>query len=255
MQSLKDVYGQTLKFDENFSFCPGCGHGIVTRLVAETIEHFGIREKTIAVAGIGCGGFSHHYLDIDAIEAMHGRAPAVAIGYQMAMPDNIVYTYQGDGDMSSIGLAELLHAANRGVPITCIMVNNSLYGMTGGQMSPATLPGQVTTTTPKGRDPSIHGNPLLVPEMMRAMKGVAYLARETVADFQGIMKAEQSIRNAFECQIKGLGFSFVEVIVPCPTGLKMTATDAYAWSAKNALECFTPQVFKNCLEQQKIPVA
>ena len=157
--------------------------------------------------------------------------------------------------MSSIGLAELLHAANRGVPITCIMVNNSLYGMTGGQMSPATLPGQVTTTTPKGRDPSIHGNPLLVPEMMRAMKGVAYLARETVADFQGIMKAEQSIRNAFECQIKGLGFSFVEVIVPCPTGLKMTATDAYAWSAKNALECFTPQVFKNCLEQQKIPVA
>lgn len=252
MQALKEYYGETLKFDENFSFCPGCGHGIVTRLVAEAIEHFNIREKTIAVAGIGCGGFSHHYMEIDAIEAMHGRAPAVALGYRASLPDNFVYTYQGDGDMSSIGLAELMHAANRGESITCIMVNNSLYGMTGGQMSPASLIGQVTSTTPQGRDPEIHGNPLLVPEMMRAMNGVAYLARETVADFQSIMKAGQSIRNAFECQIKGLGFSFVEVVVPCPTGLKLKATDAYTWSAKNALSCFKPQIFKNKLEQPAV---
>ena len=251
MQTLADYYGKTLKFDKLFSYCPGCGHGIVTRLVAETIEAMGIREKTVSVVGIGCGGFSHHYMEIDAIEAMHGRSPAVAVGYKTGMPDNIVYTYQGDGDMSAIGLAELLHAANRGVPITCIMVNNSLFGMTGGQMSPTTIAGQVTSTTAKGRDVHTQGYPLLVPELMRAMKGVAYLARESVADANSINKAAKSIRNAFECQAKGLGFSFVEVIVPCPTGLKMKVLDSYAWSAKEALGYFQPQVFKNELEQNR----
>ncbi len=249
MQTLADYYGKTLKFDKLFSYCPGCGHGVVTRLVAETIEAMGIREKTVSVVGIGCGGFSHHYMEIDAIEAMHGRSPAVAVGYKTGMPDNIVYTYQGDGDMSAIGLAELLHAANRGVPITCIMVNNSLFGMTGGQMSPTTIPGQVTSTTAKGRDIHIQGYPLLVPELMRAMKGVAYLARESVVDAKSINKAARSIRNAFECQARGLGFSFVEVIVPCPTGLRMKVLDSYAWSAKEALGHFQPQVFKNELEQ------
>ncbi|MDD4702082.1 MAG: thiamine pyrophosphate-dependent enzyme [Desulfovibrio sp.] len=251
MQTLADYYGKTLKFDKLFSYCPGCGHGVVTRLVAEAIEALGIREKTISVVGIGCGGFSHHYMEIDAIEATHGRSPAVAVGYKMAQPDNIVFTYQGDGDTSAIGLAELLHAANRGIPVTCIMVNNSLFGMTGGQMSPTTIAGQVTTTTGKGRDIHAHGYPLLVPELMRAMKGIAYLARESVADAKSINKAAKSIRNAFECQVKGLGFSFVEVIVPCPTGLKMKVSDAYAWTASEALGYFQPQVFKNELEQNR----
>lgn len=251
MQTLADYYGRTLKFDKLFSYCPGCGHGVVTRLVAEAVEALGIREKTISVVGIGCGGFSHHYMEIDAIEATHGRSPAVAVGYKMARPDNIVFTYQGDGDTSAIGLAELLHAANRGIPVTCIMVNNSLFGMTGGQMSPTTIAGQVTTTTGKGRDVHTHGYPLLVPELMLAMKGIAYLARESVADAKSINKAAKSIRNAFECQVRGLGFSFVEVIVPCPTGLKMKVSDAYAWTASEALGYFQPQVFKNELEQNR----
>ncbi len=251
MQTLADYYGKTLKFDKLFSYCPGCGHGITTRLIAETIESLGIQESTVSVVGIGCGGFSHHYLEIDAIEAMHGRSPAVAVGYKTGMPENIVYTYQGDGDMSAIGLSELLHAANRGVPITCIMINNSVFGMTGGQMSPTSLVGQVTATTAKGRDAVTHGYPLLVPEMMRAMKGVAYLARETVVDHKSILKAAKSIRNAFECQIKKIGFSYVEVIVPCPTGLKMNVKDAYAWTEKEALDYFKPQVFKNELEQSR----
>ena len=251
MQTLADYYGKTLKFDKLFSYCPGCGHGIATRLVAEAIESLGIREITTSVVGIGCGGFSHHYMEVDAIEAIHGRSPAVAIGYKMGLPDNIVFTYQGDGDMSGIGLAELLHAANRGAPITCIMINNSLFGMTGGQMSPTSLVGQVTSTTPKGRDALVHGHPLLVPEMMRAMSGVAYLARETVVDHKSILKAAKSVRNAFECQVKKLGFSYVELIVPCPTGLKMKVADAYAWTAKEVLDWFTPQVFKNELERSR----
>ena len=250
MHSLADYYGDTLKFDKLFSYCPGCGHGITTRIVAEAIESLGIRERTTAVVGIGCGGFSHHYMEIDAIEAIHGRSPATAIGYKMGLPDNIVFTYQGDGDMSAIGLAEVLHAANRGVPITCIMINNSVFGMTGGQMSPTTLPGQVTATTSQGRDIHTHGYPLLVPELMRAMKGVAYLARESVVDHKSIIKAAKSVKNAFECQIKGLGFSYVEIIVPCPTGLKVNVASAYDWLAKEALGYFTPQVFKNELEKR-----
>lgn len=250
MQTLADYYGKTLKFDKLFNYCPGCGHGIVTRLVVEAIEELGIREKSMAVVGIGCGGFSHHYMEVDAIEAIHGRSPATAIGYKLALPDHVVFTYQGDGDTSAIGLHEIMHAANRGMPITCIMINNSVFGMTGGQMSPTTIPGQVTPTTPRGRDTAMHGYPLLVPEMMRAMEGVAYLARESVVDAKSIINAGKSIRNAFECQLKGLGFSFVEVISPCPTGLHLNVLDAYDFAAKETLNYFQPQVFKNALEKK-----
>lgn len=249
MQALSRFYGKTLLLDKPFSYCPGCGHGIVTRLVAETIESLGVRDRTISVVGIGCGGFSHHSLDIDAIEAMHGRAPSVAAGFKIASPENIVFTYQGDGDASAIGLSDLMHAANKGLPITCIMVNNSVFGMTGGQMSPTSLEGQVTTTTPKGRDVHLHGYPLLVPEMMREMSGVKYLARESIADAKAIMRAGRSIRAAFECQLRNAGFAFVEVIVPCPTGLRMNVPDAYKWCATQMIEYFKPQVFKNEMEQ------
>lgn len=248
MHQLAQLYGDTLYYDKPFNYCPGCGHGIVTRLVAETIEKLGIRERTVSIVGIGCGGFSHHYLDIDAIEAMHGRSPAVGVGFKIASPENIVYTYQGDGDMSAIGLAEVLHTANRGLPLTCIMINNSVFGMTGGQMSPTSLEGQRTATSPVGRNVQFHGYPLRVPEMMCELKGVKYLARETVATPKGIRRAGKSIRKAFECQIMGIGFAFVEVIAPCPTGLKMSVPESYQWCAKKAGGYFKPQVFKNEME-------
>ncbi|MDR2387772.1 MAG: 2-oxoglutarate oxidoreductase [Deltaproteobacteria bacterium] len=241
--NLSSLYGKTLFLDKLFSYCPGCGHGIVTRLVAETIEAMGIREKTVSVVGIGCGGFSHHYMDIDAIEAMHGRSPSVATGFKLASPENFVFTYQGDGDMSAIGLADLLHAANKGLPITCLMINNTVFGMTGGQMSPTSLPGQVTATTQKGRDPHIHGYPILVPEMMLAMPGVKYLARESVADAPAIRRAGKSLRRAFECQEKNLGFAFIEFIVPCPTGLKKSVLESYDWCKNQMTAYFKPAVF------------
>lgn len=247
--SLSSIYGQTLMLDKLFSYCPGCGHGIVTRLVAETIEAMGLRERAVSVVGIGCGGFSHHYMDIDAIEAMHGRSPSVATGFKLASPENFVFTYQGDGDMGAIGLADLLHAANKGVPITSLMINNTVFGMTGGQMSPASLIGQKTATTPGGRDPHLHGYPILVPEMMRAMEGAKYVARETVADAASIRRAGRSLRRAFECQEKNLGFSFIEFIVPCPTGLKKNVRDSYDWCKQEMLSCFKPQVFKDEVEQ------
>ena len=248
MKNLESLYGDTLNLDKLFSYCPGCGHGIVTRLVAEAIESFGIRERSVSVVGIGCGGFSHHYMDIDAIEAMHGRSPSVAVGYKTAMPENIVFTYQGDGDMGAIGLSDLLHAANKGMPITCLMINNSVFGMTGGQMSPTSLDCQVTTTTPNGRDVAQHGFPLRVPELLRDMAGVKFLARESVADMKSIRHAAKSIKKAFDCQVKGLGFSFVEIIVPCPTGLNMKVKDSYDWCAEQALEYFKPQIFKDEME-------
>ena len=245
MQNLSAKYGKTLNLDKLTSYCPGCGHGIVTRLVAEAIETLGIRERAIAIVGIGCGGFSHHYMDVDAIEATHGRSPSFAVGYKLCRPDNIVFTYCGDGDSCAIGLGDLMHAANKGMPITSIMVNNSVFGMTGGQMSPTTLDGQVTATTLKGRDVTWQGYPLLVPEMMREMPGVKYLARESVATPKHIMHAKKSIQKAFECQVKGLGYSFVEVIVPCPTGLKKSVQDSYKWCSEEMLGYFKPQVFKS----------
>ncbi|MCK9240372.1 thiamine pyrophosphate-dependent enzyme [Desulfocurvus sp.] len=249
MENLSAKYGKTLNLDKLTSYCPGCGHGVVTRLVAEAIEELGIMERTIAIVGIGCGGFSHHYMDIDAIEATHGRAPSFALGYKLAMPENIVFTYAGDGDTCAIGLGDLLHAANKGMPITTIMVNNTVFGMTGGQMSPTTLVGQVTATTAKGRDTALQGYPLLVPEMMRSMEGVKFLARESVATPKAIRKAKRSIRKAFECQVRGLGYSFVEVVVPCPTGLKMRVRDSYARCANEMTDYFKPQVFRDETEQ------
>ncbi len=248
MKELKEFYGETFLLDKNYSYCPGCGHGIVTRLVGEAIESLKIRDRSVAIVGIGCGGFSHHYLNIDAIEATHGRSASFAVGYKMAMPENITFVYAGDGDTAAIGLSDVLHAANRGIPVTCFMVNNAVYGMTGGQMSPTSLDGQVTATTPKGRDISWQGYPIRLPEMMLGMPGVKYLARESVADVKSIRKAEQSVKKAFECQIKGLGFAFVEFIVPCPTGFKMNVADSYAWCGQNMNEYFKPQVFKNEVE-------
>ncbi len=249
MDLEKDQNRKTLKMDQNFHFCPGCGHGIVTRLVAEVIDELNIRERTVSIVGIGCGGFSHHYMDIDAIEALHGRSPAVATGYKIARPENVVFTYQGDGDLATIGLGEAMHAANRGISISVIMINNFVFGMTGGQMSCTTLPGQKTTTTPRGRDIQFHGFPIRVPEMMKEMEGVAFLARNSVVNPKGVIQTKKSIKTAFECQIRNLGFSFVEVLSPCPTGLKLNPVETFIWVKEKTEIYFPVEVFKNALEK------
>ena len=229
-------------------YCPGCTHGIIHRLVAECIDELGIEGKTVGIAPVGCAVMAYNYFGCDMIEAPHGRAPAVATGVKRAKPEDVVFTYQGDGDLAAIGTAETVHSATRGENITVIFVNNAIYGMTGGQMSPTTLDGQVTATTLKGRDVTWQGYPLLVPEMMREMPGVKYLARESVATPKHIIHAKKSIQKAFECQVKGLGYSFVEVIVPCPTGLKKSVQDSYKWCSEEMLGYFKPQVFKSEME-------
>jgi len=236
---------KTFREEKNFNWCPGCGHGIVARLCAELIEENNLRDRTCCVVGIGCGGFHHHYMHVDALEAAHGRAIPMATGYKLGLPQNFVYTLQGDGDCASIGLSELMHAANRGTPITVIMVNNGVFGMTGGQMSPETLLNQKTPTCPSGRDAKIHGNPLKVPEMMTGMDGIAYLARLSVATPTLVRKAKKSLALAFQAQEQNLGFSFVEVLSPCPTGWHMSAVDSYKRLADEVAGVFPVKEFIN----------
>lgn len=198
-------------------YCPGCGHGIVHRLVAEAIEHYELRERMICVAPVGCAVLAYKYIDVDMSEAAHGRAPAVATGIKRARPDLFVMTYQGDGDLAAIGTCEIVHAANRGENLSVIFVNNAVYGMTGGQMAPTTLLGQKTVTTPAGRSDKLEGPPIRVCEMLATLDGPSYVARVTVNNPANIRKARQAIFTAFNRQIEGKGFSLVEVLSPCPT--------------------------------------
>ena len=191
--------------DTPFHYCPGCTHGIVHRLVAEVIDELGIQEKTIGIAPVGCAVFAYNYFDCDMHEAAHGRAPAVATGIKRVLPDRVVFTYQGDGDLASIGTAEIVHAATRGEKITTIFINNAIYGMTGGQMAPTTLPGQVTTTSPYGRDTAVAGHPVRVCEMLATLTGSAYIERVSVHDVAHIVKAKKAIKKAFQCQVEGKG--------------------------------------------------
>ncbi len=226
-------------------YCPGCGHGIAHRLVAEVIEHYGIRGRTVGVSPVGCAVLAHKYLDIDMIEAAHGRAPAVATGIKRARPDLAVFTYQGDGDLASIGTAEIIHAANRGENITVIFINNAVYGMTGGQMAPTTVLGQRTVTTPLGRSAANEGGPLRVCEMLATLDGPSYVARVTIDKPAAVRKAKQAIITAFGRQLEGKGFSLVEVLSPCPTYWRMPPVEAMAsigdWLVKN----FPLGVFKD----------
>jgi len=208
--------------DKPFHFCPGCHHGIVHRLVAEALDHFDLREKTIGVASVGCSVFLYDYFTVDVIEAPHGRAAAVATGTKRVLNDHIVFTYQGDGDLAAIGTAEVIHAANRGDNITVIFVNNGIYGMTGGQMAPTTLLGQRTTTTPYGRDNRRDGYPIKMTEMLAALEGPSLVSRVAVNTPGNVKKARKVIRQAFQMQIEGKGFSFVEVLSTCPTNWGMT---------------------------------
>jgi len=237
-ESLVFTRPASLREAENH-YCGGCGHGIIHRLVAEVVDEFGIREKVIAVAPVGCAVLAYDYWDFDVTEAAHGRTPAVATGIKRVRPQNIVFTYQGDGDLAAIGTAEIIHSANRGENITVIFVNNGVYGMTGGQMAPTTLAGQKTSTTIYGRSLRREGYPLKILEMMAVLPGVKYLERVSVHSAQEVMRAKRAIKNAFKMQIDGKGFSMVEVLSMCPTYWDMTPIQA-ADRIKNEVATFYP---------------
>ena len=230
--------------DKPTHFCPGCTHGTAHRLVAEAIDYFGVQEKTIGVACVGCAVFMYDYFNIDAIEAPHGRAPAVATGVKRAQPDKIVFTYQGDGDLAAIGTSEIIHTANRGENITVIFVNNTVYGMTGGQMAPTTMLGQQTTTTPYGRDFRTDGYPIRMAEMLATLEGVAYSARVSLHNAKAVLRAKKAIRRAFEMQVNEMGFSMVEVLSACHTNWRVSPLDGQKKVEEEMIPYFPIGVFK-----------
>ena len=231
--------------DAPLHYCPGCTHGIIHRLVAEAIDEFGIEGKTIGIAPVGCSVMAYNYFACDMVQAAHGRAPAVATGVKRANPDNIVFTYQGDGDLASIGMAETVHAATRGENITIIFVNNAIYGMTGGQMAPTSLPGQVTQTSPYGRDINTAGYPIRVCEMLAQLDGAAYLERVAVNNVKNVRKAKAAIKKAFENQINGVGFSLIEVVSTCPTNWGLTPEGALQFVEEKMIPYYPLGVYKD----------
>ncbi len=237
--------------DAELHYCPGCTHGIIHRLVAEAIDDLGVEGIAIGVAPVGCAVMAYNYFACDMVEAAHGRAPAVATGIKRSLPGNIVFTYQGDGDLASIGMAETVHAATRNENITVIFVNNAIYGMTGGQMAPTSLPGQVTQTSPYGRDVKTAGYPVKVAEMLSALDGPAYIARVAVNSVKNVKNAKAVIRQAFQNQIDGLGFSLVEVVSACPTNWGMTPENALKWIDEKMIPYYPLGVYKDKRAAQK----
>jgi len=226
-------------------YCPGCGHSVAHRLVAECLDEMGLRERTIGVPPVGCAVLAYNYFNFDMVEAPHGRALAVATGIKRVEPDKFVLTYQGDGDLAAIGTAETIHAANRGELISCIFINNAIYGMTGGQMAPTSLLGEATTTTPGGRDPQRDGRPIDISRMIAICDGVVYVERCALNSVKGIRKAKKAIRKSFQAQLDGLGFSLVELLSPCPTNMKMTPQQAWEWIDDQMMETYPPGVIKD----------
>ena len=237
--------------DVPMHYCPGCGHGIIHRLVAEAIDSLGIEGKTIGVASVGCSVFSYNYFNTDMVQAAHGRAPAVATGVKRANPENIVFTYQGDGDLAAIGTAETVHAAARGENITIIFVNNAIYGMTGGQMAPTTLPEQVTQTSPYGRDVNVAGYPVKVAELLSNVDGAAYIERVAVNSVKNVNKAKKAIKKAFQNQIDGKGFSLIEVLSTCPTNWGLTPEKALTWLEENMMPYYPLGVYKDIYAEEE----
>ena len=241
----KTVFKKTsMLTDVQTHYCPGCTHGIVHRLVAESIEELGVGDHTVGVAPVGCAVFAYNYFNCDMQEAAHGRAPAVATGIKRVHPENIVFTYQGDGDLAAIGTAEIVHAAARRENITVIMINNAIYGMTHGQMSPTSLPGMVTTTSPYGRDTSHCGFPIKMSEMLSALEGPAYIVRVSVHDVKHVVAAKKAIKRAFKNQVEGKGFSLVEVLSTCPTNWGKTPQEALKWLEENMIPTYPLGVYK-----------
>ncbi len=240
--------------DVTTGYCPGCTHGTAHRLVAEVIDEMGIREKTIGVAPVGCSVFAYRYFKMDFVEAAHGRAPAMATGIKRVLPENTVFSYQGDGDLASIGMAEIMHAAARGENITVIFINNAIYGMTGGQMAPTTLPGMITTSSPLGRDVELAGYPIRMAEILSNMDGASYIVRRSLHNAANIKKSKKAIRLAFEAQERGLGFSMVELLSSCPTNWKMSPQDALDFVADEMVPVFPLGDYKvsSVLESLKV---
>lgn len=230
--------------DKQFHYCPGCTHGIIHRLVAEVLEELGVLGNAIGVAPVGCSVLAYDYFNCDMHEASHGRAPAVATGIKRVLPDNVVFTYQGDGDLASIGTAEIVHAAHRGEKITTIFVNNAIYGMTGGQMAPTTLIGQKATTAPLGRSASHSGMPLRISEMLATIDGAVFVERVSVHNVPAIKKAKKAIKKAFEIQLEGKGFGIVEVLSTCPTNWGLTPVEALKWLEENMIPYYPIKNFR-----------
>ena len=231
--------------DVPLHYCPGCTHGIIHRLVAQAIDELGVEGRSVGIASVGCSVLTYNYFNVDMIQAAHGRAPAVATGVKRAYPDNIVFTYQGDGDLAAIGTAETIHAAARGENITGIFVNNAIYGMTGGQMAPTSLPGQVTQTSPYGRDVKTVGYPVRVCELLREVDGAAYLERVAVNDVKNVKNAARAIKKAFQYQMEGKGFSLVEILSTCPTNWGFTPDKALEWLEQNMIPYYPLGVYKD----------
>ncbi|MGN0453308.1 MAG: thiamine pyrophosphate-dependent enzyme [Ruminococcus sp.] len=236
--------------DKVLHYCPGCTHGIIHRLVAETIDELGIQGRTVGIASVGCSVMAYDYFDVDMVQAAHGRAPAVATGVKRSNPDNIVFTYQGDGDLAAIGTAETVHSAARGENITIIFVNNAIYGMTGGQMAPTSLPGQITQTSPYGRDVEKVGFPLKVCELLSNVDGAAYLERVAVNNVKNVKAAKKAIKKAFTYQTEGKGFSLIEVVSTCPTNWGLTPQKALNWLEENMIPYYPLGVYKDKYAQE-----
>lgn len=231
--------------DTPLHYCPGCTHGIVHRLVAEALDTLQIEGRTVGVASVGCSVLTYNYFGCDMVQAAHGRAPAVATGIKRARPDEIVFTYQGDGDLASIGMAETVHSATRGENITIIFINNAIYGMTGGQMAPTSLPGQVTQTSPYGRDVKTAGYPVRICELLKTLDGPQYLERVTVNDVKNVRNAKRAIEKAFRNQVEGKGFSLIEVLSTCPTNWGLTPQKALKWLEDNMIPYYPLGVYRD----------
>lgn len=233
---MERIYAKSESLQKTGSgFCPGCLHGVATKLIAETLDKYKMREKAVAILPIGCGTLSIGYFNFDMIVSAHGRAPAVATGYKRSQPDNLVFTYQGDGDLAAIGLSEIMHAANRGEKITTIFINNGIYGMTGGQMAPTTLPGQKSTTTKSGRNVEETGYPMKMAEIIASLEAPVYVARFALDTPANIMKAKKGIEKAFQLQMEGKGYTFVELMTNCPTNWGVSAEESLKWIKEKSI--------------------
>jgi 2-oxoglutarate ferredoxin oxidoreductase subunit beta len=236
---MEKVFGRSKALsDVGFSFCPGCTHGIIMRLIAEIMEELDIIEDTIGISPVGCAGFCQDFFNCDFVGAAHGRAQAVGTGVKRALPDKVVFTYQGDGDIAAIGTHHAIHTAARGEKITSIMVNNAIYGMTGGQMAPTTLEGMKTSTSPYGRNTGLSGHPIDLPQIISNLEGAVYVASVSVDSPKNIIQAKKAIKKAFKVQLAGLGFAFVSVLSTCPTNWGMTPSDSLKWLRENMMPVY-----------------